>query len=162
MLCSIIMLFVLPENFRQQPWAQAATNTCMQRLLPCLLGHRAAAWTLPTLFPAAQRPSENTLHKPLPVLPVTSSAEKGDAFWGKVQHARSHGLLECPGRPFTTFHFCSSLVEQGGRERTVCLFCLPTKRYLKPSKHRLGYSTAYLPCQVRVTQGPDQNQDRTT
>lgn len=133
----IVMLFVLSENFRQLK--QAATNTPMERLLPCLLGQRTAVCTLPTLFPAAQHPNDKrtcafAMHKPLPLSCQSHHQLRQEMLFGAECPAwrQPWTAVGVPSRSFTTFHFCSNLVEQGGRETTVCIcFGIPTKRSLK-------------------------------
>lgn len=129
-----VMLFVLPENFRQLK--EAATNTSMQRLL----GTEQQSALYPH-FPQ----QHNTQMTKGPVLlhctniclcltsPITSW-DRGGFLGQNAQHGGSHGLLWGAYRSFTTSHFCCSLVEQGGRETPVCA-CLgiPTKRTLKPN-----------------------------
>lgn len=84
----------------------------MHRLLPCLLGHRAAACTLPKLLPAAQRPNEketcaSTLHKPLPL----SCQSHHQLRQGMLSGAKSsvQAAMDCwgvclaaPSAPFTS------------------------------------------------------------
>lgn len=81
----------------------------------------------------------------------------------EFQCGGSHGLrlTTMPGR-FITSHFCGSIAEQEGREKTVCLSWSTYKRPSKPDESRLGYRLECLPCQVSITWGPDQKQDQTT
>lgn len=80
-----------------------------------------------------------------------------DAFWGRMSSMEA--ATDCcgaPGRSFTTFYFCSSLVEQGGRETTVCVcLCLPTKVFeAKLTQAGLQHSMSPLPGKDHTGPGP--------
>lgn len=130
LLCFLFCLKMLGSNPELK---QAATNTCMQRLLPCLLGHRAAACTLPTLFPAAQRPSENTLHKPLP-LSCQSHHQLRQGMLSGAKSSVQAAMDCCSARAGPSPPFISAAALENKEAEKDCVFVWSTHKKVLEAK----------------------------
>lgn len=132
----------------------------MPRLLPCLLRHRAAC-TLHTLFPVAQHPNEkkdlcfHTAQTSVSVLPITSSAETGDAFWGRT--SSTEAAMDCCDA-WQVLHHLSFLWQPCGkrqqRKDCMCLSWSIYKKVLEAKLTQTGLQHRMSPLPGKAHTGP--------
>lgn len=96
MLCYIIMFFVFPENSRQQPATETGSYKHFHAETLALLAQaQSSSMHFTHTCPSSTTPKWeedlcfHTAQTSASVLPVTSSAETGDAFWGRMSSMKA-------------------------------------------------------------------------